>query len=110
MLDLTHIREAWSRIAASETSLSSFARDIGFALRRQDDETLRVLRNWLAAAKVDGEIQRGIVQGVLDSVDGYRDALAAEQADEAAVLVFDDGLLKSIVRRLHDRPSTPTAL
>ena len=71
-LTASRIKELLPKIVSEIDLLSSFARDIGYALAKTDDNTLREIRNVLVDIVVPNEFSKGLIIGMVEMIDGHR--------------------------------------
>jgi DNA-binding MarR family transcriptional regulator len=91
------VTAAWPRIVADDDLLGEFARELGHALRALDDESLRKFRNLMAEARPGAG---SALLGMLELVDGYRDALVEQAAEERADAAIRGSLAEQLVALL----------
>ncbi len=104
------VQAGWQRISGDDELLASFARDLGFALRDLDDDALLELRNLLALSPPDVASRRGLMQGLIEMIDGCRDALAAQAATGRAETAVREAVAHQIIMLLAPAERTTTEL
>lgn len=111
-MDIAALKLNWEGSSKSTHILCSIARSIGYVLyqQSQNEETLRQLRNWLAEVAVEGDLHKGLVLGLVELVDGYRDAFAKKAEEASQALVLLDQLCTAVAQQLAKKPLTLTGL